>query len=398
NYNSLIFDRYIEILFREKNRIEAEKTNLKTGVEIEYYSSTDESLNDLKRLESISRVEVPNFDKMFSTSDRDEYFDWIDGVDRGFTEYIDKTSEALFEYQSNKNRFLTKPRNKKIVEGTIEQEVNDKRLKLDDLRVELGVIEEKIEIDIKNRWREELNSDPEAHPTLLKSLLQKRPAPEDVRNILCLSLIQIFVYGYYKNVESIASIAINVLVMAVIITAIILILLFTLKSEINRVLSTAVRIRDRYSEEVTRKIAIKKQHIDKEIEVRIAEKNYQLAKRKEAFLNEQQELLEYYRNQIDSHTQNSKELKRIISNIDKGNVDEINYLNESFNVKLGEIDYKKVPFENDKFNPCKYIEIAQYKDLIVCMNQQENRMSPQNLFGCHSILLSEDKIYNEAVE
>ncbi|MGL5982550.1 MAG: hypothetical protein ACRCZR_04405 [Cetobacterium sp.] len=154
NYNSLIFDRYIEILFREKNRIEAEKTNLKTGVEIEYYSSTDESLNDLKRLESISRVEVPNFDKMFSTSDRDEYFDWIDGVDRGFTEYIDKTSEALFEYQSNKNRFLTKPRNKKIVEGTIEQEVNDKRLKLDDLRVELGVIEEKIEIDIKNRWRE----------------------------------------------------------------------------------------------------------------------------------------------------------------------------------------------------------------------------------------------------
>ena len=56
---------------------------------------------------------------------------------------------------------------------------------------------------------------------------------------------------------------------------------------------------------LTRKMELKKEHIDKEIEIRIAEKNYQLSKRKEEELNEQQELLEYYKNQIDLHCQNA---------------------------------------------------------------------------------------------
>ena len=395
NYNNMIFDRYIEILCREKSRIEAEKKSLKSNLQIEYYTPTNESFNNLGVLKNISKIDTPNFGKMFKSNDIDFYFEWINDVERGFSDYLDKSSEALFEYQSNKNRFLTTPRGKKEVEITIEQEVAEKKSRLDELRKEIGVIEEKIEIDIKNNWRKKIEKSLDSND--LKSLLQKRPTSGDLVKLMSLSFIQIFIYGYYKNIESILAIGANVVITAVIISAIILILLSMLKTKINNFLNIATRERNDYSNILTRKMELKKEHIDKEIEIRIAEKNYQLAKRKEEELNEQQELLEYYKNQIDLHCQNASELKRIVSNIAKSGTDEQDYLNETFNIKLPELDYKKAPFENSRFNPCKYIEIAQYKDLIIYINQQENLISPQYLFGCHSISLSEDKIYSEAV-
>lgn len=395
NYNNMIFDRYIEILCREKSRIEAEKKSLKSNLEIEYYTPTNESFRDLGSLKNISKIDTPNFEKMFYPNEIDRYFEWINDVERLFTDYLDKSSEILFEYQSDKNRFLTTPRGKKQIDITIEQEVAEKKSKLDELRKEIGVIEEKIEIDIKNNWRKQIEKNLDSNE--LKSLLQKRPTNTDLIKLVSLSLIQIFIYGYYKNLESFLVISVNVLVTAVVISAIILILLTSLKGKIKSFLAMAIRERNDYSNLLIRKMELKKEHIDKEIEIRIGEKNYQLARRKEEELNEQQELLEYYKNQIDLHSQNANELKRIFNNSTKRTTDEQNYLNETFNVKLPELDYKKAPFENDKFNPCKYIEIAQYKDLIIYINQQENLISPQYLFGCHSISLSEDKIYSEAV-
>ncbi|MGL6168755.1 MAG: hypothetical protein ACRC0Y_10740 [Fusobacteriaceae bacterium] len=403
NYNNMIFDRYIEILLREKNRIEAEKKSLKSNIEIDYYSSTDESLEDLKSLNEISKVDFRDYKTMFYLkfypNDIDSYYDWIEKAEKEFSNYIDKSTEALFDYQSKKNRFLIAPKIKKNLEENIliEQEVSERKNILDNLRKELGTLEEKVEIDIKNEWIEKIKGNVEVNPTELKSLLQKRPANIDILKLLLLSFIQVFIYGYYKNIESTIAITVIVLLTGLVISIVISIMLLILKSKIKDFLNICIRKRNSYESDLTKKIKKKKEHIDKEIEVRIAEKNYQLAKRKEENLNEQQELLEYYKNQIDLHCQNASELKRIMSNIGDNNAYEIDYLNETFNVKLKEIDYKKIPFENDKFNPTKYIEIPQYKDLIVYINQQETAIHPQNLFGCHSILLNEDKIYSEAV-
>lgn len=396
NYNNMIFDRYIEILNREKNRIEGDKKSFKKNIEIEYYNGTEESLGDIK---NNYNVEVPTYGKKFYPNEIDSYYEWIDNVDRSFSDYIEKTTETLFQYQSDKGKFITAPKRKRYIDenNSIEQEVAERKAQLDNLREELGIIEEKVEVDIKNEWKKYFEVEKEIQPNELKSLLQKRPQTRDILKLLALSLVQIFVYGYYKNIESLTMIIINVLFIAVIISILISILISLLSSEIKSLLKAAIRRKSEYGSTLLGKIEIKKRHIDKEIEVRIAEKNYQIAKRKEASLNEQQELLEYYKNQIDSHCQNASELKRIMSNITVKKLDEGDYLNENFNVKLKEIDYKKVPFENEKFNPCKYIEIPQYNEMTVYINHQETHVVPENLFGCHSITLNEDKIYSEVI-
>ena len=165
------------------------------------------------------------------------------------------------------------------------------------------------------------------------------------------------------------------------------------RNSITEIIKHSIAIRDKYIRELEENYKLKKQYIDKQFKVRVADKNYLLAKKEEKIINERIEVFSFYKETLGEHCQIVETLLEIINKFSRE--DEIEYKNEEFSNKLNTLDVKKAPFENDIFSLRKYVEISKYTNFDVMMNTQYNEFDPEYIVGCQRIVLNSDKRYKE---
>lgn len=396
DYLELLFDRYKFVLKKEEKNIDSRQKNLKSSARIDYYNPQVGSYNKSNKENQITEKELPKYSIFFEEDDFKNYKrDWLDDLEKKFDDYIEEANEALFDYKASKNKFNLYKLEKEI-DKNIKDEVRECQETLDKANRELRKIEEKIKIDIKNEWK--IKNKQEISLRELENLLKMRPIKRDIFNLSMILILWFLFCSTFQRTELVSQIFVygSPIILAV---SLFLSTVFILNGQhmgkIKQILNTSKRIRDSYVNELRETFNLKKEHVDKQILYRIAEKNLLLAKKEEKRIQEKIELLGCYSEILGNHCQMVDTILNTLNGINNNCIDEEEYKNESFSNKLEELDSKKAPFENDIFNLVNYIEIEEYKKFNVLYNDQENLFIPKNIFGCENIRIVEDEIYKK---
>ena len=397
-YLEELFAKYKNVLGNEEGNIDIKQKNLKIGNEINYYISSNSSYNKANNEGIISEKDTPQFSKFYEENDIKEYKkDWLDDLEIKFSNYIEQSNEALFDYQASKNRFVITSKRKKEIDKNIKDEVKERQEILEKARADLLKIEKEVKTEIKNEWIS--RNEKEISIFNLETLLDERPIKEDV--FLTITLIVIFSTVFFFSSNNFISGQIALGLVAIFILTSFIVINFILTNHMNRIkqiLNISKRERDSYINELREIFNVKKEYIDKQVFCRIAEKNFILVKKEEKKIEEKIELLGCYKEIIQNHCQITDNILNTLKSIKNDFINEKEYMNESFSNKLKDLNSKKAPFENDIFNLSKYIEIEEYKKFNIFFNEQENVFFPENIFGCESIKILEDEIYKKVEE
>lgn len=391
-----LFDKYKFVLKKEEKNIDSKQQNLKLNAKIDYYNPQVGSYNKSNKENQITEKELPKYSIFFEEDDFKNYKrDWLDDLEKRFDDYIEEANEALFDYKAAKNKFNLHKLEKEI-DKNIKDEVRECQETLDKANRELRKIEEKIKIDVKNEWKDKNKQ--EISLSELEGLLKIRPIKSDIVTLSIILILYFLFCTTFQKTDLVSQIFIYgapVILVIVLFLSIVFVLNGQHMGKIKQILNTSKRIRDSYVSELRETFNLKKEHIDKQILYRIAEKNLLLAKKEEKRIQEKIELLGCYSEILENHCQMVDTIRHTLNGINNNRVDEEEYRNETFSNKLEELDSKKAPFENDIFNLVNYIEIDEYKKFNVLYNDQENLFIPKNIFGCENIKIVEDEIYKK---
>ena len=407
-YLTEIFEKYTRTLEKEKMDINYRQGQLKNTAEIHYYRSKDKekdaNYKNIKVDGSIANCMQTSVEFFYDNDTFKKYkSDWLDFIKKGLDLYIDTAEEGLSVYQNKENEFANIPRSKEKINQNIEIEVKEREADLHNCRVALGKCEKDVVIDVKNEWKK-LN-DENAPEELIKENLERRPNLRDV-TFLCGSVSAIFAFasgmGAFVKYSSFSA-ALVVGIIGFVITVILFALVvghFCAKprKEARRLIGISNRIKNEYTEKLHKIFDKRKEYIDRQVKCKIAEKNYGLARQEEKRINAEIEILGSYIEIINNHCQIIENVSNTLKNLKYQDVNEMEYINESFNGKLKKLDSQRAPFENSIFNLNSYIEIQEYKKFCVNYNGQENSLYPENIFGCEVINIQEDNIYKKVEE
>ena len=406
-YMAELFDKYTRTLEKEKVDINYRQGQLKNTAEIEYYKAKDKenNINTKNTLidSDITSCQVTEVKLFYDNDTIREYRDsWLDYLNNRFDVYIETAEEGLSEYQNKENEFANIPREKQKINQNIEVEVKEREAELQKCRTELGKVEKKVILDVKNEW-EDRNAE-EAPVEAIEENLERRAKSDDFIKLLCFICIG-FAFAamiglYVKYPLGIAT-GIGVAgmgIMMILFAAVVLYICSQPQKEAKRLISISKRIRDDYTKKLGEIFDKKKEYIDEQVKCKIAEKNYGLAKQEEKRINAEIEILGSYIEIINNHCQIVETISNTLKNTKYRDENEMEYINEGFNGKLKDLDSQKAPFENSIFNLNSYIEIQEYKKFYVNYNGQENQENPENIFGCEVINIVEDDIYKKVEE
>lgn len=393
DYLNKLFEKYINKLQNERESINSYQNSLKSITKIKKYKYEAKELLDTTEVNmgSIQNIQEPIFSPYYVTNDIEVYRrDWRDRVKEGIDKYIEGNNESFATYQMDRNKCLVGEYD--YTTSDIDSELKKRQNILNEAKKELQEAEEKVKIlDIKNEWT--IKNNKEIKEKELESLFNKRLRKEDKGRIF---LFTMFFVILVLNIRMLDLLMINAILLGIMFLLTMTVIYFKtkgIKNKIKEIIKTSVAIRDKYIRELESNYRLKKEYIDKQFKVRIAEKNYLLAKKEEKIINEKIEVFGYYKETLGEHCQIIETLLEIIRKFNRE--DEIEYVNEEFSNKLNELDVKKAPFENDIFSLRKYIEISKYTNFDVLMNTQYNEFEPKYIVGCQRIVLNSDKRYKE---
>ncbi len=392
-YLGKLFDKYIIKLQNERESINSYQNSLKATTKIKEFKIKEVPHSTEVNVGSIQNIAAPVFSVTYNTNDIDVYRrEWRDKVKEGIDRYIESNNESFLSYQGDKNKTLLSSSDYDYTTTDIDSELKRRQNILNEAKKELQEAEEDIKtLDIKNEW---LNKNSKVvDERELENLLDKRLRGEDRTRTI---FFTIFFIVLALNWRLFGSWVISLIMLG----AAFLVTIFTVifkangvRNSITEIIKHSIAIRDKYIRELEENYKLKKQYIDKQFKVRVADKNYLLAKKEEKIINERIEVFSFYKETLGEHCQIVETLLEIINKFSRE--DEIEYKNEEFSNKLNTLDVKKAPFENDIFSLRKYVEISKYTNFDVMMNTQYNEFDPEYIVGCQRIVLNSDKRYKE---
>lgn len=392
-YLSKLFSKYISKLQTERENINSYQNSLKADAKIKKYKEREVPHTPEINISMIQNIVTPSFLATYNTNDIDVYRrEWRDKVKEGIDKYIESNNESFITYQMEKNKALATPSDTDFTTTDIDSELKNRQNILNEVKKELQETEEEIKtLDIKNEWLNKNSKVVEERE--LENLLDKRLRKEDRTRTI---FFTIFFIVLALNWRLFGSWIISLIILG----AAFLVTIFTVifkangvKNSISKILNSSRAARDEYIRNLEANYGLKKKYIDKQFKVRVAEKNYLLAKKEEKLINEKIEVFGYYKETLGEHCQIVETLLEIIKKFSRE--DEIEYENEEFSGKLSGLNVKQAPFENDLFILRKYAGISKYTNFDVMMDAQNNEFEPQYIVGCQRIVLNSDKRYKE---
>lgn len=390
-YNNVVLNKYKENLQEEIKKIEMSIDNMNSKILIKYYKIEDTPFHKNSILDN--NREMPVFDKWIALNDINKFNDYNDELDWDINTYLKESEIELAEYESKKIKLISSLPEE--IPGKIENEIERRKEIAQKLRSELNEAEEKVQICIKNNWKEEFLK--LGLRKKLKDALEKRIKLQEVLIIAAISLmIPLVSYGYYTSFNW-PSVFIKMIMAAFFTFLVGMHVVIKNKRDIDRIMENISTEYKRYSVQIKEKIELKRKMIEALAEYRAAEKNNMLLKVENKKINEEIIILTYSRNEIQKHLQMIDELIRVFNNAkSKNGFEKIeDYEDERKMPKIDETpNYKAPPFENYVFIPSQYCDIEKNREIEIIIENQKINFNPKNTFGCSSIELSEDKKLN----
>lgn len=392
DYLNRLFEKYIIKLQNERESINSYQNSLKATTKIKEFKIKDLHSSE-ENIGSIQNIAAPLFSAIYNTNDIDVYRrEWRDKVKERIDRYIENNNESFLSYQGEKNKTLLSSSDYDYTTTDIDSELKRRQNILNEAKKELQEAEKDIKtLDIKNEWLNK-NSE-EVDERELENLLDKRLRGDDRTRIIIFTIIFIVLA---LNWRLFGSWVISLIMLGVAFLVTIFTVIFKangVRNAITEIIKNSIAIRDRYIRELEENYKLKKQYIDKQFKVRVADKNYLLAKKEEKLINERIEVFGFYKETLGEHCQIVETLLEIINKFSRE--DEIEYVNEEFSGKLNGLNVKQAPFENDLFILRKYAGISKYTNFDVLMDAQNNEFDPKYIVGCQRIVLNSDKRYKE---
>lgn len=392
-HNNMILDKYRKNLEKEVENVEAQIQQINNRFEIKYFKSGDADFNADKSF--LSREEIVRYDKWLSYNEINSFNEWNKKMSHSISEFILQSERELSEYQMKKMRLKQDNSEEGIIKGKIEFEIDNKEKESKEIRNKLIEIEKEIDLNIKNNWLKTVEE--KGLKEKLKTLLDRRMKEKTLICLVLLSMVMPVVsYGFFKH-YNLLSLVVKMAGFALATGVIGYIQINRNKEKIEDLLKDIRSEYNSYTQILDRKLGKRKDLIDAHSESVASEKNNNILKTKKREIGEKIAILTFSRDEIKKHLETTNTLKVIFNSAShKNGIESIrDYETENQMPKIEEKpNYEKPPFENFVFIPSQYCEIAKNREIQLVIEQQILQFQPENIFGCSSIKLIEDRFLN----